>query len=260
MNVFTFEALAGDEVEIAMRSTAFDPYLILIDPIGNVVTQQDDIFPADTDVNAANNGAYIHRVLLLDGTYTIEATTAVAGATGTCGVRMFCSCAALTNSFVGDPETYATSVEGLPWYQNPIGPGNQNFTASGGSVSMSCDGDDPPDNSFSDLFTVLVCDCNPYTVTIDTSWTSGTYVDITVVPVGVTPPFAWPDKLYLVHYPEDGLGNSRVITFTCAPNPSNAACVQGYEIRFYMVASFGQGVRTLTATITPNTPPGGEFP
>ena len=62
----SFEGMAGQTVTIIMESTEFDPFLILLDPNGNDVSQNDDM--SATIVDAA-----ITVELPMTGTYTIVA-------------------------------------------------------------------------------------------------------------------------------------------------------------------------------------------
>lgn len=71
----TFSGNAGDEVLLEVSSTDFDPYLIILDPAGNAVAQQDDAAGAGTNVSLA-------FVLPEAGTYTLIITSALPGETG----------------------------------------------------------------------------------------------------------------------------------------------------------------------------------
>lgn len=71
----TFSGNAGDEVLLEVSSTDFDPYLIVLDPTGNPVAQQDDSALAGTNVN-------LTFVLPVSGTYTLVITSAMPGETG----------------------------------------------------------------------------------------------------------------------------------------------------------------------------------
>lgn len=261
MKEYTFEALSGDEVLIFMHSTAFDPYLILIDPSGNVIAEQDNIFPSQTDVNPANTGAFIHWNLTATGTYTIQATTAVAGATGAFGVGLFCDCDAFNAQATGDPGTFGSTVGTLGWIRYPLTSATGAFTASGGSVHMEAVGDDPPGGSACDITTTLFANCNPYTVTMELTWDVGmTDVTIVVDPTGLNHDPVFPSPYLLVKYPEDGGSNSRTVTFTCSPNPASNGGTNPYFIRILIQAPFVDATYTLDAVITPSTPPQGEFP
>lgn len=71
----TFEAVAGDSVVIEISSTAFDPYLILLDPSEQVVLEMDDSAGAGLNV--------LETVRLTTaGTYTIVVTSARPGEAG----------------------------------------------------------------------------------------------------------------------------------------------------------------------------------
>jgi len=64
---YTFEGTSGDSVGIKLRSNAFDTYLFLVDPDGDVVAYNDDF--------GGTSYSYIRYILSSDGTYTIEATS-----------------------------------------------------------------------------------------------------------------------------------------------------------------------------------------
>lgn len=71
----TFEAAAGDSVVIEISSTAFDPYLILLDPSEQVMLEMDDSAGAGLNV--------LETVRLTTaGTYTIVITSARPGEVG----------------------------------------------------------------------------------------------------------------------------------------------------------------------------------
>lgn len=71
----TFSGNAGNEVLLEVSSSDFDPYLIVLDPSGNPVAQQDDAAGAGTNVSLA-------FVLPAAGTYTLIITSALPGETG----------------------------------------------------------------------------------------------------------------------------------------------------------------------------------
>jgi hypothetical protein len=71
-----FQGVAGQRVTIAMSSSAFDSYLILVGPDNRIVASNDD-------VAAGNSNSRIEALLSSTGTYTIEATSYRAGARGT---------------------------------------------------------------------------------------------------------------------------------------------------------------------------------
>ena len=66
-DLYTFTGSSGGVVTIAMSSSAFDTYLVLVGPNGSVVTENDD---SDGGVNSR-----IQTTLTSAGTYTIEATS-----------------------------------------------------------------------------------------------------------------------------------------------------------------------------------------
>jgi hypothetical protein len=77
---FTFTATAGARYVITMSSIAFDPWLVLHDPAGNVVAQDDN--------GGGGTSARIVYAAVAGGTHTIETTSKVGGATGTYTVKL----------------------------------------------------------------------------------------------------------------------------------------------------------------------------
>jgi S1-C subfamily serine protease len=73
-NVYNFEGRAGQRVIIDMSSTEFDTYLILIDPNGVDIMQDDD--------GGGGTNSRIEITLPASGTYTIFANSYQAGETG----------------------------------------------------------------------------------------------------------------------------------------------------------------------------------
>lgn len=69
-----FEAEAGDVVTVSMVSATFDAYLVLADPAGGVVAEDDD--------SAGGRDSRIERTLTKSGTYTIWAGSYEGDATG----------------------------------------------------------------------------------------------------------------------------------------------------------------------------------
>jgi len=73
-NTYVFEGQAGQQVEIAMESAEIDSYLMLFDPNGEPVAEDDD--------SNGNGNAYITVTLPADGVYTIFANSYEAGEVG----------------------------------------------------------------------------------------------------------------------------------------------------------------------------------
>jgi serine protease Do len=73
-DVYAFEGRAGQRVQIDMTSQEIDSYLILIDPNGNEVTQDDD--------SGGGPNARIVATLPADGTYLLMANSYEAGQAG----------------------------------------------------------------------------------------------------------------------------------------------------------------------------------
>ena len=63
---YEIDGIGGQHVKIRLESLEFDPYLVLLDPNGNILAQNDDIAPN-------NYNAYLDLVLPLDGTYRVVA-------------------------------------------------------------------------------------------------------------------------------------------------------------------------------------------
>ena len=74
IDTYTFTGEAGQRIVITMSSQELDSYLILLDPNGNSVAQDDD--------SADNLDARIEVVLPVDGTYTVYANSYGSGAAG----------------------------------------------------------------------------------------------------------------------------------------------------------------------------------
>ncbi|MGB0562491.1 MAG: hypothetical protein ACPGVO_11915 [Spirulinaceae cyanobacterium] len=68
--VHVFSGRAGQQIEINLESTEFDPYLLLIDPERNLLEQHDDISP--TNLNSR-----IQTTLPSNGLYAIVVNTAI---------------------------------------------------------------------------------------------------------------------------------------------------------------------------------------
>jgi S1-C subfamily serine protease len=73
-DIYTFEGRAGQEVTIEMNSQEIDSYLILLDPTGQELAQDDD--------GGGNSNAKIQVTLPENGTYTILANSAKEGEFG----------------------------------------------------------------------------------------------------------------------------------------------------------------------------------
>jgi hypothetical protein len=73
-NTYTFEARAGQQIQITMTSDEIDAYLILLDPSGNSLIQNDD--------GGSGTDAQIVYTLPVTGRYTIYANAYSPGQTG----------------------------------------------------------------------------------------------------------------------------------------------------------------------------------
>lgn len=78
-DLYTFEGRAGQRVQFDMASQEIDSYLILIDPNGNEVAQDDD--------SGGGSNARIVGTLPVDGTYLLMANSSEAGQAGTYQLR-----------------------------------------------------------------------------------------------------------------------------------------------------------------------------
>lgn len=78
-DTWSFEATAGQGVRISLGSDVVDTYLILRDPQGNVLAQDDD--------GAGNLDSLIEMRLPADGTYTVAATS-FSGGTGPYAIEL----------------------------------------------------------------------------------------------------------------------------------------------------------------------------
>lgn len=79
-DVYTFEGSAGERVLIRMTSNQLDAYLVLLDPNGNSLVQDDD--------SAGNLDAQIVYTLPVDGRYTVYANAYSSGQAGTYQIEL----------------------------------------------------------------------------------------------------------------------------------------------------------------------------
>jgi hypothetical protein len=101
IDVYRFEGRAGQRVVIHMSSQEIDPYLLLLDPSGNVIAQDDD--------SGGGLDAQLDVVLPVNGVYTVYANSYRGGQTGSYTLR------------ASSPTTPAASVSTLP-DSNPSNP------------------------------------------------------------------------------------------------------------------------------------------
>ena len=78
-DLYTFEGRAGQRIQLDMASQEIDSYLILIDPNGNEVAQNDD--------SGGGPNARIVATLPADGTYLLMANSSEAGQAGAYSLR-----------------------------------------------------------------------------------------------------------------------------------------------------------------------------
>ncbi|MBV9497287.1 MAG: pre-peptidase C-terminal domain-containing protein [Acidobacteria bacterium] len=81
--LWTFNGTAGDEVTIEMHSTAFDTYLLLLDPDGLPLTDSDDLAHTATDSKMV-------FTLTANGTWTVVANSLAASKTGDYTISLVC--------------------------------------------------------------------------------------------------------------------------------------------------------------------------
>lgn len=93
---YAFTAQANDVVSISLGATSgsLDPFLLLLDPNGNIVDSNDDDLLADT-----RNSVIRNRTLVLGGNYTIVATRYGTNIGGTEGAFTLNFTGAVTTSF-----------------------------------------------------------------------------------------------------------------------------------------------------------------
>jgi len=89
-DLYAFEGRAGQRVQIDMTSREIDSYLILIDPNGNEVTQDDD--------GGGGSNSRIVATLPADGTYLLMANSYEAGQAGGYSLKAEASVARARNS------------------------------------------------------------------------------------------------------------------------------------------------------------------
>jgi Bacterial pre-peptidase C-terminal domain len=82
-DVWTFSGNAGDAITIDMRTTAFDAYLILLDPNDVPVAVNDDVSAGTTD-------ARISFTLAATGTWSVIANSLAPGGSGDYALSISC--------------------------------------------------------------------------------------------------------------------------------------------------------------------------
>ena len=86
-DLWQFSGNAGDTITIDMRSTAFDSFLILLDPSDVPVAENDDVSAGSTD-------SRITVTLTSTGTWTVVANSALAAGSGDYTLSISCPGAA----------------------------------------------------------------------------------------------------------------------------------------------------------------------
>ncbi|MCA1991565.1 MAG: trypsin-like peptidase domain-containing protein [Coleofasciculus sp. S288] len=106
-DLYSFEGKAGQRVQIDMTSREVDAYLILIDPSGNEVAQDDD--------GGGQTNARIVATLPVDGTYLLMANSYDAGQAGAYSLR--------AEATAARPETSASRGNFILQEEGILGPG-----------------------------------------------------------------------------------------------------------------------------------------
>ncbi|HEY1225024.1 MAG TPA: pre-peptidase C-terminal domain-containing protein [Brevundimonas sp.] len=106
MNVYTFSGRAGQQVDLRLRSSAFDPYLFINGPNDFAVANDDDASGAD------GTNSRLIVTLPADGEYRVYATSYQAGEAGAYSL----SAAQAT----GEAATVAASNSGTPSFETGI--------------------------------------------------------------------------------------------------------------------------------------------
>ncbi|MCA1642478.1 MAG: pre-peptidase C-terminal domain-containing protein [Acidobacteria bacterium] len=105
-DVFTFQGTAGQQVAIAMNSTAFNPFLFLVGPDGDELFRDDTNAPHAASTRLPPGSGFVR--LPQTGTYRIIANSFSAGATGNYTVVLDLS----TTNCPSSPITVGTPVSG----------------------------------------------------------------------------------------------------------------------------------------------------
>lgn len=118
-DLFTFDGQAGQTVSLKLSSPEFDAYLILLDPDGKAIAQNDD---SDGTPTAA-----VRVVLPTTGTYQVIANTAEPGATGHYSLRAGLDSGAIAQP----PPTTSRRSQPILERQGTLGPGSPVLRADG---------------------------------------------------------------------------------------------------------------------------------
>jgi len=84
VDTYTFDTKEGYQIQIDMTSNDFDTYLLLQDPNGTTIQQNDD-------AAAGNTNSSISVVAPVSGTYTVSANSKTSGMTGAYSVHVVAS-------------------------------------------------------------------------------------------------------------------------------------------------------------------------
>jgi hypothetical protein len=129
IDTYTFTGQAGQRVIITMSSQELDSYLILLDPNGNSVAQDDD--------SAGNLDAQINAVLPVDGTYTIYANSYGGGVAGSYTIQATIASSQSPVSSSVSTHSNSTVATALTPSNPAITPSSRYFCNEAGSVPLT---------------------------------------------------------------------------------------------------------------------------
>jgi S1-C subfamily serine protease len=110
-NPYSFEGRMGQQVMIEMTSSDLDAYLILLDPSGAPVAQDDD--------SGGGTNSRVIATLPTNGTYTILANSYSAGETGSYNLRVATTGAASSSPTTSSPSPAPSSPSPTPSIPSP---------------------------------------------------------------------------------------------------------------------------------------------
>ncbi|WP_017719804.1 trypsin-like peptidase domain-containing protein [Kamptonema formosum] len=122
-DIYTFEGRAGQRVTLEMTSQEIDPFLILLNPRGRDVAQDND--------GGGGNSARIVATLPATGKYTVIANSSQAGESGAYSLRAFAGSAAGAGIDPGPEGTMNVTI------QSVLGPGASVLPSDGSLYRMT---------------------------------------------------------------------------------------------------------------------------
>jgi hypothetical protein len=131
IDIYTFTGRAGQRVAITMTSQVLDSYLILLDPNGNSIAQDDD--------GAGNLDARLDVVLPVDGTYTVYANSYSGGLQGAYTLQASTASAPSAEPTTAPPATNVTtrSIAPSTASPSPIPTSSRYFCDQAGEVPLT---------------------------------------------------------------------------------------------------------------------------